>query len=60
MNVTAHQEKKKNEETKMSIKNAGEKRKRTTDFRKTVCCPSAVVQGGSTAKKLFEKSARGN
>ena len=47
MNVTAHQEKEKNEETKMSKKRAGEKRKRKqeTNFKVAVCCPSVVVQG---------------
>ena len=49
MNVTAHQEKKKNNETKMGKKKAGEKRKRkqATDFKETLCCPSAVVQGAA-------------
>ena len=44
MNVTAHQEKQKNEETKKGKGRAGEKRKKkqAIDF-KAVCCPSAVV-----------------
>ena len=47
MNVTAYQEKEKNEETKMSKKKAGEKRKRkqATNFKGAVCCPSVVLQG---------------
>ena len=46
MNVTAHQEKEENKETKTSKRRAGEKRKRkhATDFKEAVCCPSAVVQ----------------
>ena len=47
MNVAAHQEK----ETKKGKRKAGEKKKQTTDFKEVVCCPSAVVQGGSIAKK---------
>ena len=49
MNVTAHQEKKKNEETKEGKSKAGEKKKRkqATDFKDAVCCPSAVVQGAA-------------
>ena len=45
MNVTAHQETEKNEETKMGKRRAGEKRKRkqATDFKEAVSCPSAVV-----------------
>ena len=47
MNVTAHQEKKKNEETKTGKRRAEEKRKQETDFKEAVCCPSAVVQGAA-------------
>ena len=49
MNVTAHQEKKKNEETKKGKSRAGEKKKwkQATDFVDAVCCPSAVVQGAA-------------
>ena len=49
MNVTAHQEKKKNEETKEGMSKAGEKKKweQAIDFKDTVCCPSAVVQGSA-------------
>ena len=47
MNVTAHQEKKKNEETKAGMKKAVEGRRQATDIRKAVCWPSAVVQGAA-------------
>ena len=49
MNVTAHHEKEKNEETKMGKSRAGEKRKRkqVTDFEEAMCCPTAVVQGAA-------------
>ena len=49
MNVTAHQ-KKKNGETK-----TGEERKKATDFKEAVCCPS----GGHHNEKIKE-SARVN
>ena len=49
MNVTAHQEKEENEETKKVKSRAGEKKKlkQVTDFVDAVCCPSAVVQGAA-------------
>ena len=49
MNVTAHQEKEKNEKTKTGKRRAGEKRKKkqVTDFEEAVSCPSAVVQGAA-------------
>ena len=47
MNVTAHQEKKENEETKKGKRGAGEKKTQVTDFEETVCCPTAVVQGAA-------------
>ena len=49
MNVTAHQEKEENEETKNGKRGAGEKknRKQANDFKEAVCCPSAVVQGAA-------------
>ena len=47
MNITAHQEKEENEETKKGKRGAVEKRKQATDFKKAVCCPSAVVQGAA-------------
>ena len=40
MNVTAHQEKEKNKETKEGRR----KGKQATDFEEAVCCSSAVVQ----------------
>ena len=49
MNVTAHQEKEKNEEMKMSKRKA-EERKQATDFKKAACCPSVVVQGAAPRK----------
>ena len=45
MNVSTHQEKKKNEETKTGMKKTGEGRRQVINFRKAVCCFSAVVQG---------------
>ena len=51
MNVTAYQEKKENEETKTGMKKVGERRRQSTDFRKAVCCPSAVVQGEARQNK---------
>ena len=50
MNVTAHQEKKKNEETKTGMKKTGEGKRHATDFREAVCCPTAVVQGAARRK----------
>ncbi len=51
MNVTAHQEKEENEETKKGKRGAGEtkknKRKQATNFKEAVCCSSAVVQGSA-------------
>ena len=47
MNVTAHQQKEENEETKKGQRGAREKRKQATDFKEAVCCPSAVVQGAA-------------
>ena len=42
MNVIAHQEKEKDEETKTGKRKAGEKRKQATDLKKVVCCLSAL------------------
>ena len=50
MNVTAHQEKEKNKQTKTGMKKAGEGKRQVTDFREAVCCPSAVVQGAARRK----------
>ena len=49
MNVTAHQEKEKNKETKKGKRRTGEKRKRkqAADLKDAVCCHSAVVQGAA-------------
>ena len=49
MNVTVHQEKEKNEETKKGKRGAGEKKKRkqVADFKEAVCCPPAVVEGAA-------------
>ena len=49
MNVTAHQEKEKNEETKKGKSRAGEKKKRkqATDFEEALCYSTAVVQGAA-------------
>ena len=47
MNVTAHQ---KNEETKTGKKKAGKERKQASNFKKAVCCSSAVVQGTAQQK----------
>ena len=57
MNVTAHQEKEKNKETKTGKRRAGEKRKRkqATDFKEAVCYPSAVVQGAVWPKDKGER-----
>ena len=59
MNVTAHQEKKKNVETKKGKRRAGEKKKRkqATNFKEAVSCPSAVVQGQHSEK--MKGSVRG-
>ena len=46
MNVTAHH-KKKNKETKKGKRRVGEKNKQATDFKESVCCPFAVVQGAA-------------
>ena len=56
INVTAHQEKKKNEETKTGKRRTGEKKKKkqATDFKEAVCCPSAVVQGTALRKNEGE------
>ena len=54
MNDTAHQEKKKNEETRTGKRKAGEERKQATDFEEAVCCPSAVVQGAAQRKNEGE------
>ena len=49
ISITAHREKKKNKETRMGKRGAGEKRmrKQATDFKEAVRCSSAVVQGAA-------------
>ena len=47
MNVTAHQEKEKNEETKKEKRKEGKEKEQATDFEEAMCCPSAVVQGAA-------------
>ena len=46
MNVTAHQEKEKNEKTEKVKRRAGEKKKRkqAADFEDAVCCPTTGVE----------------
>ena len=57
MNVSAHQEKEKNEETDKRR----QKRKQAINFKEVACFPSVVVQGGSSAKNdLCEGNAWGN
>ena len=58
MNVTAHQEKKKNKETKTGRRRAGEKRKQATDFKEAVCCLLPSFRGQHSEK--MKGSARGN
>ena len=50
MNVTAHQKKEKNEETKAGKSKAGEEGTQANDFKEAVCCPAAVVQGAAQQK----------
>ena len=54
MNVTAHQEKEKNEKMKASKRKAGEDRRPAINFKKAVCCPSVVVQGEAQRKNEGE------
>ena len=60
MDDTTHQEKEKNQETKMGNRRAGEERKRkhATNFEEAVCCPSAIIQGQHSKKR--KGSAQGN
>ena len=50
MNVAAHQESEKNEETKMGKRETGEGRRQATDFKEALCCPFVVVQRGTRQK----------
>ena len=61
MNVTAHQEKEKNEETKMGKRRAGEKKKskQAIDFEEAVCCPLLQSFRGQHSEKM-KRSAQGN
>ena len=59
MNVVVNQEKEKNE--KAGKNEAGEERKRATDFKEAACCSSAVVQGAARQKNgMCEGSAQAN
>ena len=60
MNVTAHQEKEKNEEMKTGERRAGEERKRKTGdrFEEAVCCLLRSFRGQHSEK--MKGSARGN
>ena len=44
MNITAHQEKEKNDETRMSKRRAGEDRIQVSNFKEVVWCSSAIIQ----------------
>ena len=54
MNITAPQEKEKNEETRMGKRKAEKERKQATDFKEAACCPSAVVHGAAQQKNEGE------
>ena len=59
MNVSAHQEKEKNEKTAKG--KAEEEKRQVTDFKEATCCLSAVVQGTAGRKNdLREGNAWGN
>ena len=53
MNVTAHQQKKKNEETRRGKRKVGEERKQVIDSKEAVCCPFAVLQGAAQRKNKW-------
>ena len=50
MNVTAYQEKEKNENTRTGKRKAGEERIQATDFKEAVCCPSSLVPEAAQEK----------
>ena len=50
MNVSAHQEKEKNE--KVGKRKTGEESRQATVFKETACCSSAVVQGQHSEKMV--------
>ena len=52
MNVAAHQEKEKSEETKTGKRKAREEKRQATDFKESACCPSAVFRGQHGEKML--------
>ena len=54
MNVIAHQEEEKNEETEVGKRKAGENRRLVTDLKEPVCCLSALVQGAARPKNERE------
>ena len=60
MNVAAHLEKEKNEETRKGKREAEEERRHATDFKEAVCCPIAVVQAAAWQKCFAQGNARGN
>ena len=54
MNVTAHQEKEKNEETKAGKRKAAKKKIQATDFKEALCCLFTVVQRAAQRKNKGE------
>ena len=61
MNVAAHEDKEKNDQTKTVKRMAVEERKTATNFEEVGCCHSAVVQEAARRKKdLCEGSDRSN
>ena len=53
MNVAALQKKDRNVETRTGKRKAGEGRRQATDFKESVSCHSAVVQGGHGEESQF-------
>ena len=58
MNVAAHQEKEKNDNTK-SDKKKVEERRQAIDFKEDRCCSSAVVQGAVRQKMVSVREVLG-
>ena len=54
MNITTHQEKEKNEETKACKRRTGEERRQVIDFKEAACCPSAIIQGAEWQRNKGE------
>ena len=50
MNITAYQEKEKNEERRTGKRKVGEERKHAADFKEAVYCSSVVVQWAAQRK----------